>query len=268
MLAPPASTIEGWAWSYVTGTELRAKLAPPPRPRTWEEAPPPRRIAAPGRPPELLLSTRRHKPMGPNALQRRERRIELFHTFLHHELQAAELMAWALLAFPETPRAFKVGLLKILDDEVRHLQMYGGWLAGAGVAFGALPVRDWFWQRLPQCTTPRAFVATMGMGFEAGNLDHTRRFAARLREAGDEEGAAMTERVGEEEIPHVRFALRWWKRFGGDPTEEVDFTEWRGALPPPLSPILMRGRPLDRDARKRAGYTDAFLDELERYEAS
>lgn len=257
-------TVEGWCADYVRGTELAAKLRPPPRPGAWAASPAPLRIERPGRPEELVLSDRRHKPMGKNALERPERRLEVVHTFLHHELQAAELTAWALLAFPDTPRAFRVGLLGVLDDEVRHMRYYDEYLQAHGACFGAIPVRDWFWQRIPSCATPRAFVATMGMGFEAGNLDHTRLFAARFRAAGDEAGARLQELVGEEEIPHVRFARTWFLRFGG----RDDFASWRAELPAPLSPILMRGKPLDRAARKRAGYTDQFLEELEAYEAS
>ena len=259
-----AGTVERWCADYVLGTEIAAKLAPPPRPALWSAAPEPLRLDRPGRPKELVLVDRRHKPMGPNALLRAERRIEVVHTFLHHELQAAELMAWALLAFPETPRAFRVGLLGILDDEVRHMQHYDAYLHAHGSFFGAIPVRDWFWQRIPSCATARAFVATMGMGFEAGNLDHARRFAERFRAAGDEEGARLQELIGEEDFPHVRFARAWFLRLGGGD----DFDAWRAELPKPLSPILMRGKPLDRAARKRAGYTDEFLAALEAYEAS
>ena len=37
-------------------------------------------------------------------------------------------------------------------------------------------------------------------------------------------------------------------------------------LPAPLSPLLMRGPVMDRAARHRAGYEDAFLEELESWE--
>lgn len=259
-----AATVERWCADYVRGTDLAAKLRPAPRPALWAEAPEPVRLERPGRPADLVIAARRHKPMGPNALERPERRIEVVHTFLHHELQAAELMAWALLAFPDTPRAFRVGLLGVLDDEVRHMQHYDDYLRAHGSFFGALPVRDWFWQRIPSCATPRAFVATMGMGFEGGNLDHAQRFAERFRAAGDLEGARVQELIGEEEIAHVRFARTWFVRFGG----ADEFESWRAELPRPLSPILMRGKPLDRAARKRAGYTDEFLAALEAYEPS
>ena len=99
---PEANTVERWAWDYVMTTSLAAKLSPPPlpSPRLWETDPPERRIAAPGRPPELRLTERADKVRGLRAPSGRARAL---HTFLHHELQAAELMAWALLAFPETP---------------------------------------------------------------------------------------------------------------------------------------------------------------------
>ncbi len=258
-----APTVERWARDYVLARDLAHKLAPPPRPRAWAERPQPERVAAPGRPPELTVAARSPKPLGPRALEHPERRARLVHTFLHHELQAAELMAWAVLAFPETPRAFRVGLLGVMADELRHMALYASYLTGHGFRFGDFPVRDWFWERVPSCLTPAAFVATLGVGVEGANLDHTRRFAERFRAAGDDEGARLQETVGREEIPHVRFARRWLARFAG----KDDFDAWRAELPPPLSPLLMRGVPMDRPARLRAGYTEDFLDRLAAYDA-
>jgi uncharacterized ferritin-like protein (DUF455 family) len=183
------------------------------------------------------------------------------HTFFHHELQAAELMGWAILAFPDTPLAFRRGLLRILEDERRHARMYADYLADLGHPVGSFGVRDWFWERVPRVTDAAGFVAVMGMGFEGANLDHSARFAAWFREAGDAAGGALQEQVGQEEIPHVRFALRWFERFTGAPPT---FEAWRRALPAPLTPLVMRGRPVHRGPRREAGMTDRFLDALER----
>jgi uncharacterized ferritin-like protein (DUF455 family) len=245
----------------VTTTDLGHKLAPPPVPGGWEEAPPARRIEKPGRPPGLTLASRAHKTPGPDALRDPRRRAQLVHTFLHHELQAAELMAWALLAFPEAPRAFKKGLLRIAGDEIRHMAMYSEYMAKLGHAYGDHPVRDWFWERVPRSPSPAHFVAVMGMGLEGGNLDHTARFAERFRAIGDEEGARIQEIVCAEEVPHVRFGVRWFRRF----TEGLDFEVWRAHLPEPLSPMVMRGSPLNRTDRLRAGLSEAFLEELARW---
>ena len=119
--APAHGTVERWAWDYVRTTSLSAKLAPAPPPSAWEDAPAPRRVDAPGRPPELCVTDRADKTRGLAAPSGRARAL---HTFLHHELQAAELMAWAILAFPGAPRAFREGLLRIALDETRHMRMY------------------------------------------------------------------------------------------------------------------------------------------------
>ncbi|WP_437487123.1 DUF455 family protein [Sorangium sp. So ce1014] len=273
---PPPGTVERWAWDYVLSTDLAHKLEPPPVPSVWEPAPAPlRRLARPGRPAELRISERALKSPGPEALRNPARRAQLFHAFLHHELQAAELMAWALLAFPETPRAFRGGLVRIALDEARHMRLYAAYLAAIGHRFGDFPVRDWFWSRVPAAASPAQFVAVMGMGLEGGNLDHTARFAERFRAIGDAEGAALTERVRAEEIPHVRFGVRWFRRFtqapgdaspqaqgSASPQAQGDFETWVRHIPPPLSPLLMRGDPMNRRDRSRSGLSEPFLDAL------
>lgn len=270
LTAPPPGTVERWAWDYILSVDINTKVSPPPPPSRWESAPPARRLSRPGRPPELVLSLHSMKTPGREALRAPARRAQLVHTFLHHELQAAELMAWAILAFPSTPRAFRGGLLHILFDEVRHMGLYRDYLSQLGHTFGEFPVRDWFWERVPMAPSPAHFVAVLGVGFEGANLDHTARFAERFRAVGDDLGAAIQERVGAEEIPHVRFALRWFSRWtrgvaASEPKSPVDFMTWAKHLPPPLSPLLMKGRPLNAEARLRSGLSDAFLSELERW---
>jgi uncharacterized ferritin-like protein (DUF455 family) len=257
----PDETIERWAWDYLTSVELEHKRAPPPPPRAWAEGAPPHRIARPGRPPELRVTTRAPKSPGPEARRAPERRASLLHTFMHHELQAAELMCWAVLAFADAPEAFRAGLVGVARDEIRHLAMYEAHLAALGHRFGDFPVRDWFWERIPGAASPVGFVAALGVGLEGANLDHTARFAERFRAIGDEAGALLQERVGAEEVPHVRFALRWFQRWTGG----CDFAVWSSHLPPPLSPLLMRGAPLNHAARRASGMPQAFVDALERW---
>jgi uncharacterized ferritin-like protein (DUF455 family) len=263
MREPPAGTVERWAWDYVRAGSLEGKLSPPGVPGTWEAdasgAVPVRRLERPGRPPELRVVPRAGKTRG---LATPIGRARAMHTFFHHELQAAELMAWALLAFPDTPREFRRGLVRVAQDEVRHMNLYAAHVARLGFAVGQFPVRDWFWERVPSCPDAASFVATMGLGIESANLEHSASFAARFREAGDEEGARLQEQVGSEEIAHVRFGVRWFRAF----RSTLEFETWRRALAPPLSPMLMRGRPLQRQARLRAGQSDPFLDELEAWQ--
>jgi uncharacterized ferritin-like protein (DUF455 family) len=261
--APPSGTVERWAWDYALADSLDTKLVPPPVPEMWEETPPVRRLEAPGRPRELRVVTKAGKTRGLAAPSGRARAL---HTFFHHELQAAELMAWAVLAFPDTPREFRAGLVRIALDEIRHMHLYAKQIARLGYSVGQFSVRDWFWERIPRCADATSFVATMGLGVESANLEHTASFAARFREAGDEEGARIQEIIGREEIGHVRFGTRWFERFTSSDGRSLSFDMWRRALPPPLSPLLMRGKPLHREARRIAGQLEPFLDALDAWQ--
>ena len=74
---------------------------------------------------------------------------------------------------------------------------------------------------------------------------------------------------GDEEVAHVRFATRWFGRWTrDDPEAEPEFRRWMAELPPPLTPTVLRGRPLDRARRERAGQRARFLDELDAWDPS
>ncbi|MEM9382908.1 MAG: DUF455 family protein, partial [Planctomycetota bacterium] len=122
-----------------------------------------------------------------------------------------------------------------------------------------------FWERTLGCATAVQYLALMGLGFEGGNLEHAQRFEAQLRSAGDPESAALVARIGREEVAHVHFASTWFCRLTGrDPADGPRFEDWAAALPPPLTPAVLRGVPLDRERRARAGLSAEFLDRLER----
>lgn len=264
---PEPSSIERWAHDYVLAEDWAYKLRPPALPERFASTERALRIPAPGRGAGFVLSDSGHKSTGSSALRSPLARAKLMHTFLHHELQAAELMAWAVCAFPEAPVALRRGLLAILHDELRHMRLYAALLEARGHAPGSFPVRDWFWQRVPTVPDMRGFLATLGLGFEGANLDHASRFAERFREAGDDEAADVQARIAREEIPHVRFAARWFRELSPSPLEGSElFEAFRLALPAPLSPMVMRGRPLARAARAQAGLDERYLDALETWE--
>jgi uncharacterized ferritin-like protein (DUF455 family) len=257
------ASIEAWCAAYIRSEELAFKVAPPAPPAAFLEACESERIAEPGRPPELVVVERAPKTPRPGALVRPDARARLLHTFWHHELQATELFAWAILAFPETPEEFRRGLLGILQEELGHMQLFADEVERLGFPVGSFPVRDWFWQRVPSVTSPLSFLALVGLGLESVNLDHAASFAELFEAAGDPSAARVERRVGRDEERHVDFARRWFGIFTGS---ELDFTSWCCALPAPLSPLLFRGKRLDRAARSRAGIDASFLDALEAWQ--
>lgn len=262
---PPASTVEYWCWHLIQNDSWQAKTQPGPPPdltkdAAWETSATVRRISTPGRPACLRVETRSRKtpPMG--ALAQARPRAQLMHTFMHHELQAAELFAWAVLAFPDTPREFRAGLLRLAQEELQHLALYQQHLTSLGHKVGDFPVRDWFWQRMRNCPSPLAFVSLQGLGLEGANLDHSARFARAFHAAGDTEGARIMERICKDEEGHVDFSRRWFEIFTGAP---LTYEAWKKALPKEVTPGLFRGRPINRQARLAAGLDTKFIDALE-----
>jgi len=250
------------ALRIVTGDTLAAKLAPPGDVRFDDDpAPPAVRIAAPGRPAALVIVPGRVARVPPlQGMRDPNQRARILHALANHELQAIELFAWALLAFPEAPAAFRRGLVAILADEQRHFELYAERLAAHGVTFGDHPVTGHFWNKLDHMTSPLGFACAMGLTFEAANLDFAGDYATAARACGDHATADALDQVHADEIRHVHFGWTWLRRFTAD---QDPWQAYLANIRPPLGPARARGARLDRDARRRAGFDEAFIDRLD-----
>jgi uncharacterized ferritin-like protein (DUF455 family) len=261
---PRPASVEAWALEFIAEVEAARKLGPGAAPdareeTNWCEDGVERRVEAPGRPREWCVTRRAAKAAKAGALGRVGERVRMLHVFAHHELQAAELFAWALLAFPQTPRAFRAGLVALCNEELQHCRAYVQRIEQLGGRFGSHPLRDWFWERVSGVRTPLEFVALQGVGLEGANLEHAARWARLFRAAGDELSAKLIDAVERDEIGHVAFARTWFERLSG---EALTFERWAAALPSPLTPALFHGTPLNFDARRRAGLDEDFLEAL------
>ena len=119
---------------------LEAKLTPP-EDRLSDRSPgKPRIIHAPARDRSIRIRPGREvKVPSREGMCDPAQRIRLIHAFANHELQAVELFAWALLAFPAAGAEFRSSLVRILSDEQRHTRMYLKLLARRSVGVGAIP---------------------------------------------------------------------------------------------------------------------------------
>ncbi|MBE7447804.1 MAG: DUF455 family protein [Kofleriaceae bacterium] len=254
-------TVRDFARRVVTATELADKLAPPPPGLTVDPPGPPERLAGPGRSPALVIRPGREVSVPPLAGMRDPaQRARILHALANHELQAAELFAWALVAFADAPAGFRAGLLAICADEQRHCRAYAERAAALGCALGDHPVTGHFWNKLDRLATPLGFVCTMGLTFENANLDFTLEYAAAARAAGDEATAAVLEQVHADEIDHVRFAWTWLGKLAPDAPPAAVYARVATA---PLGLHRARGATFDRGARRRAGLDEAFIAALE-----
>jgi uncharacterized ferritin-like protein (DUF455 family) len=253
--------VREFALSVLRGTSLEAKLSAPPRGLTDRRPGPALRLEAPGRPPHLLIvPSYDAKVPAIEGMNDPAQRPRIVHAFANHELQAAELYAWALLAFPEAPPAFRSGALRILGDEQRHARLYCARLGEWGVELGDYPVSGYFWSKAGDFTTPLRFVCAMSLTFENANLDHTEEYALAARAAGDERTAAIIDLVRHDEVEHVRFGWRWLEAL--KEAEESPWEAYCRSLRWPLRPALGRGESFHPSGREAAGLDPDFVRRL------
>jgi uncharacterized ferritin-like protein (DUF455 family) len=258
--------LRAFAERILFATTLEEKLAAP-EGELADETPGPAMVAPamPGRPAGL-----RFKPAGREAkadipglheLEREHERGRLLHFFANHELLATELMALVLLRFPDAPAAFRRGVLRTLRDEQEHTRLYLARMGTCGVRFGDLPVSGYFWRAVANMESPMDYVAGLSLTFEQANLDFARHFAQGFTAVGDATTGQLLERIYRDEIAHVAYGLKWFRRWK-NPTES-DWDAFCRQLKFPLSPQRAKGVMLNVAGRRAAGFDADFIAELE-----
>ncbi len=226
--------------------------------------------SAPGRPSGLGLDEWHHREKLRfrdvcHFHSEKERGLVL-HFFANHELLALELMALALLKFPQAPEKFRRGLVQTLKDEQEHVRLYQQRMQEIGVQFGEIPVGDFFWKAIGPMETPMDFVTGLSLTLEQANLDYARHYAEVYRQLDDPETAAILERIYRDEIGHVKHGLTWFRRW-----QEAGLSEWdayRQGLRFPLGPARAKGIGFNRVGRLQAGFSADYIDKLELFSQS
>jgi uncharacterized ferritin-like protein (DUF455 family) len=252
--------LRDFARTVLETEDLAVKLAPPREPLTDEQPGPAFRAEGPGRPPELrLVEGLKVEVPSMEGMPDPAQRPRILHALANHELQAAELFAWALLAFPDAPPDFRRGLTGILQDEQRHTRMYIARLEDTGARFGDFPVNFYFWNKVGHLHSPLDFICAMSLTFENANLDHTVDYEKAARRAGDPKTAVVIEQVHRDEIEHVSFGWTWLQAWKGD---ESAWDVWQRHLTWPLRPFRARGTRFHREGREAAGLDPEFIRRL------
>lgn len=199
-------------------------------------------------------------------LSQDQARGHLLHYFANHELLATELMALVLLKFPEAPPDFRQGVYRTLLDEQEHTRLYLARMKACGVAFGDLPLSGFFWKCVSRMENPMDYVSMLSLTFEQANLDFCQQFAGLFRTAGDTDSAALLDSIYRDEIRHVAYGLRWFRRW--KQSGDSDWDAFCKALRFPLSPRRAKGSIFNFQGRRAAGLTPDFIRNLEVFSRS
>ena len=226
--------------------------------------------AAPNRPDNLSFKPHgigeKSEFPGLHLLEQNRERGKLLHFFGNHELLATELMALVLLKFPEAPPAFRQGILKTLRDEQEHTRLYMERMKTCGVALGDFPVSGYFWRCVAPMQHPIDYVAGLCLTFEQANLDFAGHYGKALGTVGDAGSAKLLEKIYRDEIGHVAYGLKWFRRWKNP--GESDWDAFCHTLKFPLSPQRAKGFSLNVAGRKAAGLDENFISQLNVYSQS
>ena len=219
--------------------------------------------AAPGRPRGLIFKptgTSRGEFPGTRHLEKADERGRLLHFFANHELLATELMALVLLKFPDAPAAFRKGVLETLKDEQEHTRLYMERMKSCGIEFGAIPVSGYFWRAVSGMESPMDYVAGLSLTFEQANLDFARHFSGCFADVGDADSAKLLQKIYRDEIGHVAYGLKWFRRWKNP--SESDWDAFCRQLKFPLSPARAKGFSINVEGRRAAGIPLDFIENL------
>jgi uncharacterized ferritin-like protein (DUF455 family) len=221
------------------------------------------RVAEPVRPANLQFAPRRAAPAmpHPSTFTDPKRRAVAHHIMANHELQALEVMAWVLIAFPQAPAEFRMGIARVMQDEQRHTLMHMERSSALGVKFGDLPVNCYIWKKALGFENVLQYIAGLPLTFEGRNLDHTLEFEDYFLKAGDPKSAAIMKTIHRDEIVHVAFGMEWLRRL--KPEGQSEWDAYVQNLQYPLRPNKSIGDIFHAEPRLAAGMTADFLNRLQ-----
>ena len=169
----------------------------------------------PGRPDSLIPVRKKSSSAfpSPEQLEDEEQRALLLHFFANHELLAVELMALALLKFPDAPDSFRRGVFHTLKEEQNHTRWYVQRMKECGIHFGELPVSPMIWNHIASMESPLDYVSRLSLTFEQANLDYARHYSQVLEQVGDQKTAKILSKIYHDEIAHVGLGIKWLRRW-------------------------------------------------------
>ncbi len=258
-----------FAEQVLFATSLEEKLRPPDIITDERPGAPLITPAAPGRPANLQFkphATGKSEFPGLHRLEDQTERGKLLHFFGNHELLATELMALVLLKFPDAPAAFRKGVFETLKDEQEHTRLYMERMKSCGVQLGDFPVSGYFWRCVSPMEHPIDYVAGLCLTFEQANLDFAGHYGKNFAVVGDADSAKLLQKIYRDEIGHVAYGLKWFRRWKNP--NESDWDAFCRTLKFPLSPQRAKGISINVAGRKAAGFDAQFIAEINVYSQS
>ncbi|WP_322104793.1 ferritin-like domain-containing protein [Paraburkholderia sp. J41] len=247
---------------------LQSASKPASKPASLQDWQPQRTFATPeglpGRPARPPLVEPRE--LKRRAMSTSQGRVVLLHALAHIEFNAINLALDAVWRFPGMPDAFYADWLKVAAEEAYHFSLLCARLADYGHAYGDFPAHNGLWEMCERTADDvLARMALVPRVLEARGLDASPPIRARLKQAGDDESAAILDIILRDEVGHVRIGNHWFRHLCDERGLDPHAT-WLALAERYHAPRL-RG-PFNFEARRSAGFDEAELDALAAQDAA
>lgn len=220
-------------------------------------------LEAPGRPEHPVLVNAKDLPR--RGLGSTTGRIALIHSLAHIEFNAINLALDAVYRFREMPEQYIEDWLRVASDEGEHFLLLHARLGSLDAHYGDLPAHDGLWDMARR--TDHDVLVRMALVpriLEARGLDVAPPMIAKLQQLGDEESAAILQRIYTDEITHVEVGNRWFRYVCE--SRSLDGTAvFRDLLRGENSAYLRS--PYNTEARLQAGFNEEELALIKEMEA-
>jgi len=223
----------------------------------------PQQFSVPGRMDKpVLVEPNKVKNRGFKSVQQR---ASLIHALAHIELTAVNLAWDSVYRYRGMPREYYDDWIKCAGEETQHFYLLRNSLRDMGYDYGDFPAHDELWQMA--VTTADDLMARMAIVhrvLEARALDVVPFSVGKFRGAGDRKTADSLVIIANDEIGHVNAGSRWF-RYRCE-QEQLDPDKMFFTLMRKYLKSTPKG-PFNREARIKAGFSLAEMQELERLDA-
>ncbi len=209
--------------------------------------------------PELRthLNMPRRSPFTPDGL------AGLLHAVTHIEFNAINLALDAVWRFAGMPRAYYLDWLSVAAEEAEHFSLLRNHLQTLGHDYGDFAAHTGLWDMTQKTEGDvLARMALVPRTLEARGLDATPPMQAKLRKVGTPQALRAVEILDiilRDEIGHVAIGNHWYRTLCAQRGLEPLATYAR--LAAQYGAPRLKG-PLNLQARRQAGFSEAELDEL------
>ncbi len=213
----------------------------------------------PGRPakPELV----HHVALRQRPIHTLPGRCGLLHAVAHIEFNAINLALDAIWRFAGMPERYYLDWVQVAQEEALHFALLREHLNSLGCDYGDFDAHEGLWQMAERTKGDvLARMALVPRTLEARGLDAAPPMQAKLAKVGDTRAVEILDVILRDEVGHVAIGNHWYAHLCAQ----------RGLEPLAHYAVLAREyeaprlrAPFNLDARRRAGFTAAELEQLQ-----